>query len=95
MPDELYWQLTPPELSALLGAIREREEVRAYQAALNAGLIAAEIRNANRGRGGRVWRPTDFVRDPRRGSAGSRAPTAEEAAHLEHRMGPTRSIRDG
>lgn len=93
VPDELYWQLTPPELRALLRALNAREEERARQTALAAGLIAAEIRNTQRRRGGRIWRPQDFVRG--RGDAGQRAPTAEEVAHLEHRMAPTRSIRRG
>jgi len=91
VPDDLYWQLTPPELRALLNALQEREDGRARQLALAAGLVAAEIRNSQRRRGGRFWRPEDFVRA--RGDAGSRAPTAEEIARLEHRMAPTRSIR--
>jgi hypothetical protein len=61
IPDELYWQLTPPEARALMKAIHEREVVQARAANLRFGLIAAELRNARRTRKtDRIWKAEDF-----------------------------------
>lgn len=65
VPDELYWQLTPPEIRALLEELAEREARQERNAALRAGLVAAAIYNVHRRKGTQALKPEDFVRPER------------------------------
>ena len=64
IPDDLFWQCTPPEWDALLAAFTARER----QAFLRSGMVAAEIRNTLRTKKtDRVWTAFDFVKGDKEG----------------------------
>ena len=69
IPDDLFWECTPPELDALIRAFGERESRREEAARQRAGLIAASIYNVTPRKPGynRVFQPTDFWQQPDKG----------------------------
>lgn len=62
IPNELFWELTPPEVDAVLTRRNELERAK-Y---LRAGLIAATIVNVNKKRGAPLTKPSDFIKEPPR-----------------------------
>ena len=66
IPDDLYWQCTPPERQALLEALAQREERRERSATLRAGLVAAAVYNVHRKKGAKAIKPQDFVRQEKK-----------------------------
>lgn len=83
VPDELYWQTTPPERAALLQAADKREQRMDRRFAF----IATRIANENPYRKGGPVTIDHFL-----GRAGPPV-TQEDRKRLAHRMGPTRSVR--
>lgn len=59
IPNELFWDLSLPEIEAVIDC--RVEDARA--ATLRAGLIAATILNVNRRKGASLVQATDFVRE--------------------------------
>ena len=66
VPDELYWQCTPPEIEALLTALADRDEQQERSAVLRAGLVASAVYNVHRKKGSKALRPEDFLRKKRK-----------------------------
>ena len=60
IPPDLIWELSVPEIEAVVGL--KCEDDRA--ACLRAGLIAATILNVNIRKGARKYKPSDFVSMP-------------------------------
>jgi len=61
MSDELYWDSTQEEVSAVLDHVALMEK----QANLRAGLVAAVITNVHRKKGSRIVQPAEFLKGPR------------------------------
>lgn len=62
VPNALFWDLTRPEVLAVL---KRRADVQ-HVANLRAGLVAAAVINSNRPRGRKPVMPGDFFRDRER-----------------------------
>lgn len=60
--DDLFWELSPPEVKAVLDEQGKFERARLLRAAL----ITSAIYNVNRKRGTPPIRPQDFIRRPPR-----------------------------
>ena len=66
IPDELYWRLDSQELSALLRLKARQERALTRADNLRAGLVAATIANVHRKKGGRLFKPSDFLAEKRK-----------------------------
>lgn len=57
IPEDVYWNSSPQELTALFERRREKDR----ESFLRAGLIAATIVNVHRAKGSRLIQPSDFL----------------------------------
>lgn len=59
IPDEVFWDLTPHEVAAVIDQRAEEER----RATLRAALIAATIVNVHLPKGRRMVQPSDFIQE--------------------------------
>jgi hypothetical protein len=79
LSDDEFWRLVPRQYAALL---KRRREVN-RRADLRAGIVAAVIANAHRGKDSQPFRPKDFMVDPPPAAAPRPQTPAEMLAMVE------------
>lgn len=82
VPDQLFWRSLPSEIATVLREWDRIEAGRERAAALNSGLVASTLLNLHRKKGGKVWKPSDFIRDPAEPDDEPERMTVEEASAM-------------